>query len=91
MKHNSYFEGNVQSLSLNTERGSATVGVIAPGKYSFGTVTEETMAIVSGGLKYKLAGKDWQIAVKGSDFVVPANEKFEVETDKDTAYICYYK
>jgi hypothetical protein len=28
MKHNVYYDGRVQSLGLNTEEGSATVGVI---------------------------------------------------------------
>lgn len=35
MKHNIYFDGKVQSLSLNTLEGYATIGVITPGKYTF--------------------------------------------------------
>ena len=38
MKHNSYFEGKVRSLAIGTTDGPATVGVIEPGIYSFGTV-----------------------------------------------------
>jgi len=91
MKHNSYFDGKVQSLSLSTEKGNATVGVILPGKFTFTTATEETMAVVSGSLKYKLAGREWQTAAKGGQFVVPEKQSFDVETVSDTAYICYYK
>lgn len=91
MKHNSYFDGKVQSLSLSTEKGSATVGVIAPGKYTFNTATEETMVVVSGTLKYKLAGRDWQSAAKGQQFIVPEKQAFDVEATGDAAYICYYK
>jgi len=91
MKHSAYFEGKVQSLSLNTDKGNATVGVIEPGKYSFGTATQETMVIVSGKLKYKLPGKDWKACKSGGKFVVEPKVTFEVEAAADTAYICYYK
>lgn len=91
MKHSTYFEGKVQSLSLNTEKGNATVGVIEPGKYSFGTATEETMVIVSGELKYKLPAGEWKTCKSGNQFVVAKDVKFEVEASKDVAYICYYK
>ena len=37
MKHNSYFEGKVQSLALREHDGPATIGVIEPGSYSFST------------------------------------------------------
>jgi purine/pyrimidine-nucleoside phosphorylase len=91
MKHSVYFEGKVQSLSLNTEKGNATVGVIEPGKYSFGTAAQETMVIVSGELKYKLPGKDWKTCKSGNKFVVEPKVTFEVEAGKDAAYICFYK
>jgi len=91
MKHNSYFEGKVQSLAVGTPDGPATVGVIEPGKYSFGTDCEEHMHVVSGTLKAKLPNGDWKSYGKGQFFVVPAKVKFEVEADSDVAYLCYYK
>jgi hypothetical protein len=91
MKHNSYFDGKVQSLSLGTDRGNATVGVIEPGRYSFSTSTEETMVIISGELKYKLPEGEWKTCRKGSQFGVLKGVKFEVEAASDAAYICYYK
>ena len=60
MKHNSYFDGKVQSLGLNTTEGYATVGVIEPGQYNFKTDAEERVQIVAGRLKAKLPGKDWR-------------------------------
>src|ERR1039458_5700980 len=60
MKHNSYFEGKVQSLAVATPDGPATVGVIEPGKYSFGTDCEEHMHVVAGTLKAKLPGGEWK-------------------------------
>jgi hypothetical protein len=91
MKHNSYFEGKVQSLVVNTPEGPATVGVIEPGKYSFGTDCEEHMLVVAGVLKAKLPGGRWHTYAKGQFFVVPKKLKFEVEAVGDVAYLCYYK
>jgi len=91
MKHNSYFEGKVQSLGLNTQEGPATVGVIAQGKFTFKTDAEERMQIVAGSLKAKLPGAAWQAFSKDQTFVVPAHASFDVEASADVAYICYYK
>jgi len=90
MKHNVYFEGNVQSLSLNTESGSATIGVITPGKYAFSTATEERMVITTGALNVKLPEEDWKMVQANQEFIVKANVSFEVEADQDVSYICYY-
>ncbi len=91
MKHNSYFDGKVQSLGLTTEEGPATVGVIAPGKYNFSTGTEEKMVVIAGILKAKLPGKDWQSFGKNEMFIVPEKSSFDVEASGDVAYICFYK
>jgi hypothetical protein len=91
MKHNVYFEGKVQSLSLTNAEGDATVGVISPGKFTFSTSTEERMIITSGTLKVKLLGKDWAVMKKNTEFIVPAKSSFDVEADADVSYICYYK
>jgi len=91
MKHNSYFDGKVQSLGLNTPEGCATVGVIEPGKYTFKTDAEERMHIVAGALKAKLPGASWQTFSAGQTFVVPAKASFDVEGSADVAYICHYK
>jgi len=91
MKHNSYFDGKVQSLALNTSEGCATVGVIKPGQYTFKTDAEERMQIVAGTLKAKLPGAAWQTYAPGRFFVVPAKAAFDVEAAADVAYLCYYK
>jgi purine/pyrimidine-nucleoside phosphorylase len=91
MKHNVYFEGKVQSLGLETDSGSATIGVITPGAYSFSTSTEERMQVTSGVLKVKLPGEEWKNVEAGKEFKVPANVSFDVEAAHDVSYICYYK
>ena len=91
VKHNSYSEGKVQSLAVNTTEGPATVGVIEPGKYSFGTDCEEKMHVVAGTLKAKLPGGEWKSYGPAQFFVVPPHVKFEVEAAADVAYLCHYK
>ncbi len=91
MKHNSYFEGKVQSLGLNTPDGYATVGVIEPGKYTFSTDTQEHMFIVAGSLNVKLPGNSWQQFNKNDQFVVPPKASFDIDAPSGVAYICYYK
>lgn len=91
MKHNSYFEGKVQSLAVNASDGPATVGVIEPGQFNFGTNCEEHMHIVTGTLKTKLPGSGWKSYGKGQFFVVPPNVTFDVEAAGDVVYLCYYK
>ena len=48
LSHNSYFEGAVQSVGFERNGRKATVGVIAPGEFRFGTGAPERMTIVSG-------------------------------------------
>jgi purine/pyrimidine-nucleoside phosphorylase len=91
MKHNSYFDGKVQSLAVNTPDGYATVGVIEPGQYTFKTDAEERMQIVAGTLKAKLPGAPWQAFSQGQAFVVPAAASFDIEAAADVAYLCHYK
>jgi uncharacterized protein YaiE (UPF0345 family) len=91
MKHNVYFDGKVQSLSLETAIGQATIGVITPGSYAFSTATEERMVVTSGILVVKLPGGEWKEMPAGKEFIVAANQTFEVEAKQDVSYICYYK
>lgn len=91
MEHNVYFDGNVQSLSLQTATGKATIGVITPGRYAFSTSTEEHMVITSGILTVKLSGGEWKEMPAGKEFIVAPNQTFEVEAKQDASYICYYK
>ena len=88
---NEYFDGKVKSIGFQTETLRATVGVMAPGNYEFGTSEKETMTVVSGALTVKLPGSDdWVGYDAGSSFVVDANRKFQLVT-VDTAYLCTYE
>jgi len=90
VSHNVYFDGKVQSLGLETEKGKATVGVIKKGSYVFNTASPETMVVVSGNISAKVSGGDWVNYKKGDAFDIAANSSFEVTCDADVAYLCYY-
>jgi len=91
-KTNEYFDGKVKSIAFETADGPATIGVMAPGEYEFGTATEEVMSVTSGKLTAMLPGSDlWQDYLPGSSFVVAKDVKFKVKTESETAYLCLYR
>ncbi|MEH6543564.1 MAG: pyrimidine/purine nucleoside phosphorylase [Porticoccaceae bacterium] len=88
---NEYFDGKVKSIGFQTETLPATVGVMAPGDYTFGTSEHETMTVVSGALTVKLPGQDdWQTFNAGEVFKVEAQQSFDLKVVVDTAYLCVY-
>ena len=89
---NEYFSGKVKSIAFQGESLPATVGVMAPGEYEFGTSKKETMTVVSGALTVKLPGEDtFTTFCAGDSFQVEANVSFAVKVEKDTAYLCTYE
>ena len=90
-KVNEYFDGKVTSMAFQTATLPATVGVMAPGEYEFGTSQFEAMTVVSGALTVLLPGQsDWQTFAQGEVFTVDANQKFQLKVAVDTAYLCTY-
>jgi uncharacterized protein YaiE (UPF0345 family) len=91
-KVNEYFDGTVKSIAFEALEGPATIGVMAPGEYEFGTAQREIMHVVSGALKAKLPNSgEWQDFAAGSRFEVPANSKFQLQVAVETAYLCEYR
>ncbi|MGE0115178.1 MAG: pyrimidine/purine nucleoside phosphorylase [Steroidobacteraceae bacterium] len=91
LKHNSYFEGGVQSIGFERHGLRATVGVIATGEYHFGTAAAERMTVVSGLLRVKLAGGEWQHYPAGTAFEIDANSGFDVQAvGGPAAYLCEF-
>jgi uncharacterized protein YaiE (UPF0345 family) len=90
-QHKSYFDNNVQSLGFATDSKPASVGVMAPGEYRFGTEAAERMEVMSGALTILLAGdSNWQTFAAGQGFDVPANSHFDLKVAVNTAYLCIY-
>ncbi|MBF0438460.1 MAG: pyrimidine/purine nucleoside phosphorylase [Magnetococcales bacterium] len=91
LKVNEYFGGQVKSIAFQTATLPATVGVMVPGEYEFGTSQRETMTVVSGALTVKLPGEEsWQTFSPFESFVVAANCRFQLRVEVDTAYLCTY-
>lgn len=91
-KVNEYFNGKVKSIGFQTATLPATVGVMAPGEYEFGTSQKEVMTVVSGALTVRLPGSaSWNTYNAGDSFVVAAGNKFQLKVAVDTAYLCTYE
>ncbi|MEU8431616.1 pyrimidine/purine nucleoside phosphorylase [Streptomyces sp. NPDC029216] len=91
-KVNEYFDGAVKSIAFTQEQGPATIGVMAPGSYEFGTAAPEIMHVVSGALTVMLPGADaWEVFSAGSRFQVPGDSKFQLKVSVETAYLCEYR
>ena len=91
IKHNVYFEGNVQSLGLLTVKGKATVGVMKKGAYTFSTSSAEEMVVIAGTLSVSFDGIEFKDFNGNEKFEVAANASFDVRCEADVAYICYYE
>jgi uncharacterized protein YaiE (UPF0345 family) len=91
-KVNEYFDGNVKSIALENKDGQATVGVMAPGEYEFGTSTVEYMTVISGMLTVLLPGEsEWKDYKEGETFIVEKDATFKLKVREQTAYRCIYK
>ena len=90
-KSNEYFDGKVRSLAFETKEGPATIGVMAPGTYEFGTSTPEIMTVITGALEIQLPGSEaWTLYGPGSSFDVGSGLKFGVKVADTTSYLCRY-
>ena len=91
-KVNEYFDGKVKSLAFQSDKGPATIGIMAKGEYEFGTSSREYMTVTSGQLTVQLPGEnDWKTYKNGDTFIVEANEKFKLKVDTDSSYLCVYE
>lgn len=91
-KTNEYFDGKVKSMAFSTPEGPATLGLMAPGEYEFGTSTVEYMTVLSGEMEVLLPGETvWKTFRPFETYVVPKDQKFQLKIREDCAYKCLYK
>jgi uncharacterized protein YaiE (UPF0345 family) len=91
LKHNSYFDGQVQSVGFERLGRGMTVGVVAPGSYHFDTNAPERMTIVSGELWAKLPGDgDFRAYPVGTAFEIAGKSGFDVRALTPAAYLCEF-
>ncbi len=90
LKHNTYFDGKVQSIGFERHGRRATAGVIAPGEFHFNTDAAERMTVISGELLAKFAGGTWATYPAGTAFEIAAKSGFDVKALQPAAYLCEF-
>lgn len=91
IKVNEYFNGTVKSLGFENTSGKATVGVMEPGEFEFGTGSPEKMTLISGSWEIKLPGEsNFKTYAKGVTVNVPGNSKFQLKILEQSAYHCEF-
>ena len=91
-KANVYFDGKCVSHTVLFADGTRkSVGVILPSSLTFNTGDPEIMEINGGRCRVRLKGAtDWQDYTAGTQFSVPANSSFEIETLEAVDYVCHF-
>jgi uncharacterized protein YaiE (UPF0345 family) len=91
LKHNSYFDGRVQSVGFERNGRRHTVGVLAAGEFHFDTDAPERMTIVSGEVAVRLAGAgEWRAYAAGTSFEVAGRSGFDIRAESAAAYLCEF-
>jgi uncharacterized protein YaiE (UPF0345 family) len=91
LKHNSYFEGNVQSIGFERNGRRMTAGVIDHGEFHFNTDAPERMSVSSGELCVRLSGStEWRRYPAGTAFEIPGKSGFDVQAAEPSAYVCEF-
>ncbi|MBI5506646.1 MAG: pyrimidine/purine nucleoside phosphorylase [Deltaproteobacteria bacterium] len=90
LKHNSYFDGKVQSIGFERNGRRQTAGVITRGEFHFDTDAAERMTIVSGELWMRLPGGQPRSFPAGTVFEIPAKSGFDVSAEAPVAYLCEF-
>lgn len=91
LKHNTYFEGRVQSVGFERNGRRATVGVIDTGEYHFGTDAPERMTIVSGQVEVRVVGAAAFVPYPaGTSFEIAGKSGFDVRASVPAAYLCEF-
>lgn len=92
LQSNDYFSGKVKSIGFtSSSTGRATIGVMAPGEYTFSTAQAEEMTVVSGSMNVLLPGEAaWQYVEPGQQFRVSEHSEFHLQIAEPTSYLCRY-
>ncbi|CAN94993.1 MULTISPECIES: pyrimidine/purine nucleoside phosphorylase [Sorangium] len=91
LKHNSYFNGNVQSVGFERHGRRQTVGVIDTGEFHFSTDAPERMTVVAGELAIRVDGStEWRAYPAGTSFEVAGKSGFDVRATQPAGYLCEF-
>ena len=91
LKHNTYFNDQVQSVGFERNGRRQTVGVVDAGEFHFATDAAERMTVISGELSIKLSGSsEWKTYAAGTSFEVPQKSGFDVRATSPAGYLCEF-
>lgn len=91
LKHNTYFDGKVQSVGFERNGRRQTVGVIDSGEFHFDTDAAERMTILSGELVVRATGaSEWRCYAAGTAFEIAAKSGFDLRAERPVAYLCEF-
>ena len=91
-KANVYFDGKCVSHNVILADGTKkSVGVIFPSSLRFNTGAPEIMEVVGGLCKVRLAdATQWNSYGAGTEFNIPGNSYFDIETVETVDYVCHF-
>ena len=91
-KSNIYFDGKCVSHNVILADGTKkSVGVIFASSLRFNTGAPETMEIVGGLCKVRLAdATEWHSYGAGQQFKILGNSYFDIETVETVDYVCHF-
>jgi len=91
LKHNSFFDGKIQSIGFERNGRRMTSGVIDRGEYHFNTDTPERMTVTSGELLIRVTGQsEFRHYPAGTAFEVPGKSGFDIQAAEPSAYVCEF-
>jgi hypothetical protein len=91
LKHNSYFDGRVQSVGFERNGRRHTIGAVAPGEFHFDLDGPERMTVISGELAVRISGTQaWRTYPTGTSFELPRKCGVDFRAEAPAAYLCEY-
>ena len=91
-KANIYFDGKCVSHTVTLADGTRkSVGVIFPSSLTFNTGAPEIMEITGGKCRVRQKGEqEWKEYTGGTQFSVPGDSSFDIETVETVDYVCHF-
>ncbi|RLD45260.1 MAG: hypothetical protein DRI89_01550 [Bacteroidetes bacterium] len=87
-----YHGDKVMSLTYDDKMQSFSVGIIAPGEYSFGSLKKEIFTVTSGKIGFWTEDEEeWKTCDLGESFSVPEGKNFKLTVIETSSYICFYE
>jgi uncharacterized protein YaiE (UPF0345 family) len=91
LKHNSFFDGKIQSIGFERNGRRMTAGVVDRGEFHFDTSAAERMTVTSGELVIRIGAQgEWRRHPVGTAFEVPAKTGFDIRAEEPSAYLCEF-